>query len=63
LFADIFCVSCCNCVGWRYDFAYEKAQKYKEGKIILERSLIVRTYDGEDAPSNIHDDGSESDEY
>ncbi|GAX73105.1 hypothetical protein CEUSTIGMA_g558.t1 [Chlamydomonas eustigma] len=61
--SDIYCVSCCSCVGWRYDFAYEKAQKYKEGKVILERSLIVRTFDGEDNPTPMYDDDSESDEY
>ncbi len=51
-------------MGWRYDVAFEKAQKYKEGKVILERSLIVRTYDSEDgaAPSTIiYDDDTESD--
>ena len=31
--ADVFCVSCCNCVGWRYEFAFEKSQKYKENKV------------------------------
>ncbi|URE45138.1 hypothetical protein MUK42_13715 [Musa troglodytarum] len=35
--SDIFCVGCGSIVGWKYDAAHEKAQKYKEGKIVLER--------------------------
>ncbi|AAF07828.1 yippee-like protein [Arabidopsis thaliana] len=35
--ADIFCVSCGSLVGWKYEIAYDKSQKYKEGKFILER--------------------------
>ncbi|WOH08108.1 hypothetical protein DCAR_0727545 [Daucus carota subsp. sativus] len=34
---DIFCVTCGSIVGWKYESAYEKSQKYKEGKYILER--------------------------
>ncbi|CAB4284727.1 unnamed protein product [Prunus armeniaca] len=39
--ADIFCVSCGSMVGWRYEAAQEKSQKYKEGKFILERFQIL----------------------
>ncbi|CAI2371063.1 unnamed protein product [Moneuplotes crassus] len=39
---DIFCVNCCNYVGWRYLKAYNEDQKYKEGKFILERALICK---------------------
>ncbi|KMZ58061.1 Protein yippee-like [Zostera marina] len=35
--SDIFCVVCGSPVGWKYETAYDKAQKYKEGKFILER--------------------------
>ncbi|EPS69006.1 hypothetical protein M569_05769, partial [Genlisea aurea] len=35
--ADIFCVKCGSVVGWKYETAQEKAQKYKEGKSVLER--------------------------
>uniref|UniRef100_A0A7N0ZZI2 Protein yippee-like n=1 Tax=Kalanchoe fedtschenkoi TaxID=63787 RepID=A0A7N0ZZI2_KALFE len=35
--ADIFCVGCGSLVGWTYETAHEKAQKYKEGKSVLER--------------------------
>ncbi|GJR70932.1 acyl-CoA N-acyltransferase [Tanacetum coccineum] len=35
--ADISCVKCGSNVGWTYETAHEKNQKYKEGKSILER--------------------------
>jgi len=38
---DIYCVKCGTVLGWKYDQAYEESQKYKEGKFILERSLLV----------------------
>ncbi|KAL6503735.1 hypothetical protein OROGR_025658 [Orobanche gracilis] len=41
---DIFCVSCGSIVGWKYDFAHEKGQKYKEGKFVLERSLPLSNF-------------------
>ncbi|KAH0862357.1 LOW QUALITY PROTEIN: hypothetical protein HID58_079568, partial [Brassica napus] len=34
--ADIYFVKCGSYVGWRYEFAFEKNQQYKEGKSILE---------------------------
>ncbi|KAL6987799.1 hypothetical protein U1Q18_013546 [Sarracenia purpurea var. burkii] len=37
---DIFCVGCGSIVGWKYEAAYEKSQKYKEGKFILERFKV-----------------------
>ncbi|CAI9091692.1 OLC1v1026781C1 [Oldenlandia corymbosa var. corymbosa] len=38
--ADIFCVKCGSIVGWKYETAHEKSQKYKEGKSVLERFKI-----------------------
>ncbi|KAK6135803.1 hypothetical protein DH2020_010372 [Rehmannia glutinosa] len=38
--ADIFCVRCGSIVGWKYETAHEKSQKYKEGKSVLERFKI-----------------------
>ncbi|CAH2057536.1 unnamed protein product [Thlaspi arvense] len=38
--ADIFCVGCGSIVGWKYETAHEKHQKYKEGKSVLERFKI-----------------------
>ncbi|KAL5568544.1 hypothetical protein UlMin_025119 [Ulmus minor] len=39
--ADIFCVGCGSIVGWKYETAHEKNQKYKEGKSVLERIKIL----------------------
>ncbi|GMH18940.1 hypothetical protein Nepgr_020781 [Nepenthes gracilis] len=38
---DIFCVGCGAIVGWKYEAAHEKPQKYKEGKFILERFKVL----------------------
>ncbi|CAH1438737.1 protein yippee-like [Lactuca sativa] len=38
--ADIFCVKCGSIVGWTYETAHEKNQKYKEGKSVLERCKL-----------------------
>ncbi|XP_021674929.2 protein yippee-like isoform X2 [Hevea brasiliensis] len=38
--ADIFCVGCGSIVGWKYETACEKSQKYKEGKSVLERFKV-----------------------
>uniref|UniRef100_A0A9I9CTZ5 Yippee domain-containing protein n=1 Tax=Cucumis melo TaxID=3656 RepID=A0A9I9CTZ5_CUCME len=40
--ADIFCVGCGSIVGWTYETAFEKNQKYKEGKSVLERFNHIR---------------------
>lgn len=37
---DISCRTCRVVVGWKYDKAYEPAEKYKEGKYILEEQLL-----------------------
>jgi len=38
---DISCRKCGECVGWKYDKAYESSERYKEGKYILEAELLV----------------------
>ncbi|KAK8709038.1 hypothetical protein V6N13_060071 [Hibiscus sabdariffa] len=38
---DIFCVGCGSILGWKYESAHEKTQKYKEGKFILERFKVL----------------------
>lgn len=38
---DIACCKCETTLGWKYDHATEQAQKYKEGKFILERALFT----------------------
>lgn len=37
---DVFCKNCNDKVGWMYEFALEDAQRYKEGKVILEKALV-----------------------
>jgi len=39
--ADIYCNCCGQNVGWKYEIAHEKSQKYKEGKFILERAKMI----------------------
>ncbi|XP_021719287.1 protein yippee-like At5g53940 isoform X2 [Chenopodium quinoa] len=43
--ADIFCCCCGQIVGWKYEAAREKSQKYKEGKFVLERGRIIDGFD------------------
>ncbi|KAG0467679.1 hypothetical protein HPP92_018668 [Vanilla planifolia] len=50
--SDIFCVGCGSILGWKYEAAYEKGQKYKEGKFILERFKVS----GSDASLNVNDE-------
>lgn len=37
---DVICVRCQSVLGWRYSFAHEESQKYKEGKFVLESVKI-----------------------
>ncbi|WVZ60180.1 hypothetical protein U9M48_010233 [Paspalum notatum var. saurae] len=41
LVSDVFCGGCQETVGWKYEVAYERSQKYKEGKFILERQQLL----------------------
>ncbi|KAL7410040.1 yippee zinc-binding/DNA-binding /Mis18, centromere assembly-domain-containing protein [Mrakia frigida] len=38
---DISCKKCSSVLGWKYERAYETSQKYKEGRFILEKALLV----------------------
>ncbi|XP_014206168.1 protein yippee-like 5 [Copidosoma floridanum] len=40
---DVSCKNCNSKLGWMYEYAHEKSQEYKEGKVILERALITET--------------------
>ncbi|XP_057797419.1 protein yippee-like At5g53940 isoform X1 [Salvia miltiorrhiza] len=44
--SDVFCCSCGQLLGWKYETAHEESQKYKQGKFALERDGIT---DGEDS--------------
>jgi hypothetical protein len=37
---DVYCKKCSVKLGWMYEFAIESEQRYKEGRVILERALI-----------------------
>ena len=37
---DVACKNCDAKLGWIYEFATEENQRYKEGKVILERALV-----------------------
>uniref|UniRef100_A0A7E4ZVA4 Protein yippee-like n=1 Tax=Panagrellus redivivus TaxID=6233 RepID=A0A7E4ZVA4_PANRE len=37
---DVACKGCKKTIGWFYEFAYESEQVYKEGKYVLELTLI-----------------------
>eukprot|EP00389_Voromonas_pontica_P001000 GDKH01001492.1.p2 GENE.GDKH01001492.1~~GDKH01001492.1.p2 ORF type:complete len:118 (-),score=5.84 GDKH01001492.1:683-1036(-) len=39
---DICCVNCKTIVGWKYLKAFEPDQKYKEGKVILEKARMYK---------------------
>mmetsp|Transcript_17117 Transcript_17117/g.37222 ORF Transcript_17117/g.37222 Transcript_17117/m.37222 type:complete len:125 (-) Transcript_17117:423-797(-) len=39
--SDIFCNRCNRIVGWKYEEAFDRTQKYKEGKFILERAKMT----------------------
>ncbi|CAI9088711.1 OLC1v1023120C2 [Oldenlandia corymbosa var. corymbosa] len=61
--ADIFCCCCGQIVGWKYEAAHEKSQKYKEGKFVLERGRIVDGLDSEffiDTRPSMSDDAEDS---
>lgn len=49
--ADIYCESCKNTLGWKYEQAFESSQKYKEGKFIIELIHLIKD-NGWDSPTN-----------
>ncbi|KAM7279546.1 hypothetical protein ACFE04_006680 [Oxalis oulophora] len=41
---DIFCRNCGQALGWKYFHAYDALQKFKEGKLIVEKLKIAKEY-------------------
>lgn len=37
---DVSCKNCNSKLGWIYEFVIEDSQRYKEGRVILERVLV-----------------------
>jgi len=46
--ADIYCECCKTTLGWKYQHAFESAQKYKEGKFIIELAHMIKENGWED---------------
>ncbi|CDW56759.1 Yippee-Mis18 domain containing protein [Trichuris trichiura] len=40
---DVSCKKCKIKLGWMYEFALDESQRYKEGRVILERALITES--------------------
>ncbi|KAI1288456.1 Protein yippee-like 5 [Halotydeus destructor] len=49
LVRDVNCKNCGEKLGWFYEFATDESQRYKEGRVILERLLVSET-EGFDDP-------------
>ena len=49
---DVGCKNCTAKLGWIYEFAVEETQRYKEGKVILERALVNETQSFEDTEAS-----------
>ncbi|CAH8602817.1 unnamed protein product [Dicrocoelium dendriticum] len=45
LVCDVMCIKCNTRLGWIYEHAAENSEVYKEGLVILEKSLFVE-HDG-----------------
>ncbi|XP_038893239.1 protein yippee-like isoform X1 [Benincasa hispida] len=60
--ADIFCVGCGSIVGWKYETAHEKNQKYKEGKSVLERFKVLGPDENSHRVSHEADAGGSGDD-
>ncbi|GLE04662.1 hypothetical protein PINS_up013641 [Pythium insidiosum] len=39
---DVYCNTCWNHLGWKYEEAHEEKEKYKIGKIVLELAKTNR---------------------
>jgi len=46
---DVSCKNCDTKLGWIYEFATEENQRYKEGRVILERALVIESDGFEDS--------------
>ena len=37
---DVFCKKCKSKIGWKYEFAEEESQRYKEGCLVIECAYL-----------------------
>lgn len=42
--ADVYCKSCGEVLGWKYIRAYDAANRFKEGKFIIEQMKVAKEY-------------------
>lgn len=49
---DVSCKNCDAKLGWKYEFATEENQRYKEGRVILERALVTESESFDDSIAN-----------
>ena len=49
---DVSCKNCDAKLGWIYEFATEENQRYKEGRVILERALVTESESFDDSIVN-----------
>lgn len=54
---DVFCTVCSEKLGWCYEYANEESQRYKEGKVILEK-LMIKDIMGCDENKPYYTDGT-----
>ncbi|XP_078495591.1 protein yippee-like 5 [Ciona intestinalis] len=47
---DVACKNCNEKLGWMYEYATEESQRYKEGRIILERALVMESDGFDETP-------------
>lgn len=40
---DVCCKKCKTKLGWMYEYATDESQRYKEGRVILERALVTES--------------------
>ncbi|XP_026466546.1 protein yippee-like 5 [Ctenocephalides felis] len=52
---DVSCKSCSAKLGWMYEFATEENQRYKEGRVILERALVTESDGFDEAVAHADD--------
>ncbi|KAL8611116.1 Protein yippee-like 5 [Nucella lapillus] len=52
---DVSCKKCDAKLGWIYEYATEGSQRYKEGRVILERALVTESEGFEDLAQNVED--------
>nr|KAG5702131.1 hypothetical protein BaRGS_010397 [Batillaria attramentaria] len=52
---DVSCKNCDAKLGWIYEFATEENQRYKEGRVILERALVTESEGFEEHVANNND--------